>query len=207
MNAFAAILTALFISSSPQGPPRAPVVGSCEGCEAVFDGLPTQLTSAARIAPANEPGEALRIEGTVRDAKGTPVPGVIVYAYHTDAGGIYPRDAHAATPAGARHGRLRAWVKTDAKGHYRFDTIRPAGYPNTNIPQHVHMHVIEPGRATYSLDELLFTDDPRLTEEQRRRQSNGRGGSGIVTPRQDAAGGWLVTRDIVLGQAVPGYPR
>lgn len=184
-----------------------PVVGlPCEGCEAVFDGLPADVPAIARIAPSNEPGEALRIEGVVRNATGAAVPGVIVYAYHTDARGIYPRDEHATTPSGARHGRLRAWSKTDAQGRYRFDTIRPAGYPDSNVPQHVHMHVIEPGRATYYLEEMLFGDDPRLTEEQRRQQANGRGGSGLVTPRK-VAGTWLVTRDIVLGLAVPGYPR
>ncbi len=183
-----------------------PVVGlPCEGCEAVFDGLPANPPAIARIAPAGEPGEALRIEGTVRNAKGAAVPGVVVYAYQTDARGIYPRDDTAKTASGARHGRLRGWAKSDARGRYRFDTIRPAGYPDTNVPQHVHMHVIEPGRGTYYLEEMLFTDDPRLTAEQRRLQANGRGGSGLVTPRKDATGAWLVTRDIVLGQAVPGY--
>jgi len=113
-------------------PPREPIVGlPCEGCEAVFEGLPATLLSTARIAPADEPGERMRIEGTVFDENGKPLPGVIVYAYHTDAHGIYPRNETEPGPAGRRHGRLRGWAKTDEKGRYRFDTIRPAGYPDT----------------------------------------------------------------------------
>jgi protocatechuate 3,4-dioxygenase beta subunit len=68
------------------------------------------------------------------------------------------------------------------------------------------MHVIEPARCTYYIDEIVFTDDSRLTAEQRKSHP-GRGGSGIVTPKRDSTGTWLVTRDIVLGQAIPGYPR
>jgi protocatechuate 3,4-dioxygenase beta subunit len=182
---------------------RETVIGlPCEGCEAVFDGIPDALSSQTRIAPANEPGQPLRIEGTVLDAQGRPAPGVIVYAYHTDARGIYPANERAATVYGRRHGRLRGWVKTDAQGRYRFDTIRPASYPNSDIPQHVHMHVIEVGCCTYWIEDVLFDDDPFLTTE--RRESSGPGGNGVGALRRDGAG-WVVVRDIVLGQGVPRY--
>ena len=186
---------------------REPVVGlPCEGCDAVFEGLTADLTSAGRIAPEREPGVALRIEGTVFDRNGRPVPGVIVYAYHTDDRGIYPKDERLKGQSASRHGRLRGWVKTDGMGRYRFDTIRPAGYPNAGIPSHVHMHVIEVGRCTYFIDDLLFDDDPRLTPQNRRRLAGGRGGPGLAIPRKDGSGGWIVTRDIVLGENIPGYP-
>ena len=139
----------------------------------------------------------MRIEGTVRDGAGRPVPGIVVYAYHTDARGYYPQRG------ATRHGSLRGWVRSDAAGRYRFDTIRPASYPETSIPAHVHMHVIEPGRGTYYIDDILFDDDPLLTSGERSRQQ-GRGGRGIAVPRRDAAG-WVVVRDIVLGENIPGY--
>lgn len=184
----------------------APVVGlPCEGCEAVFDGLPESIPSQARIAPEQEPGEALRIEGTVRDGQFRAVPGIIVYAYHTDVHGVYLPDARLRGQAAYQHGRLRGWVQTDAQGRYRFDTIRPAGYPDTDLPQHIHLHVIEPGRCTYYIDDLVFTDDPRLTPAQRRQVETGRGGSGVVTPVRGETGGWQVKRDIVLGAGIPGY--
>ncbi len=187
---------------------REPLVGRpCEGCEAVFEGLPEAIPSKVRIGREDEPGEPMRIDGTVFDAKGRPVAGVIVYAYHTDHEGIYPTGDRSVGAAGYRHGRLRAWAKTDENGRYCLETIRPAGYPGTTLPSHVHMHVIEVGRCTYYIDDVLFDDDPRLTPETRRSMTTGRGGNGVATPKKDGSGVWIVTRDIRLGEKVPGYPE
>ncbi len=200
-----ALLLALLASTAAA---REPVVGGpCEGCEAVYVGLPAKLESRARIAPAGEPGTPLRIEGTVRTADDRPAAGVIVYAYHTNAQGIYPPDPATRGTAAARHGRLRAWVQTDAQGRYVFETIRPGGYPGRLDPEHVHLHVIEPGRCTYYIDDIVFRDDPRLTAAQIARVAHGRGGSGITQPRRAADGGLRVERNILLGAAIPGYPR
>ena len=173
---------------------REPVIGGpCEGCELVFDDLPAKLSSRARIAPPAEPGVPLGIEGVVSTARGAPAAGIVIYAYHTDSSGIYP-------PARNRHGRLRGWAVTDAQGRYRFDTIRPAAYPGRNIPEHVHMHVIEPGRGTYYIDELRFTDDALITAANRR--TGERGGNGLVTPEK-RGDSWYARRDIVLGLNLP----
>lgn len=191
-------------SGSMAAPGREPVLGGpCEGCELVFVEMPDSLASVARIAPTGEPGEPLRIEGTVRDRRGRPASGVIVYAYHTDSKGIYP--TRGGPGMASRHGLLRGWARTDARGRYAFLTIRPAGYPNSGLPQHVHMHVIEPGRGTYWIDDLVFTDDPRLTASQRRSHTHWRGGSGVVTPARGEGGAWLARRDIVLGQGIRGH--
>jgi len=75
---------------------RVPIVGEpCEGCEAIFEGMPEELSSEARIAPADEPGTPLRIVGRVVDRDGEPAHGTIVYAYHTNAEGVYPRNEQA----------------------------------------------------------------------------------------------------------------
>lgn len=205
-----AFLVTLALSSPTRAadaaPAREPIVGlPCEGCEAVFVGMPVAPPAQARIAPAEEAGEPLRIRGTVLTAGGKPAAGVIVYAYQTDANGLYPPDP-AAAQAGVRHGRLRGWARTDASGNYRFDTIRPGGYPGTSIPQHIHMHVLEPGRCTYYIDDILFADDPRLSAQERARSDRGRGGSGIAAPTKGPDGIWDVRRDIRLGEKIPGYP-
>ena len=175
-----------------------PVVGlPCEGCELVMDGMPEVLTLEGRIAPAGEPGEPLTVDGTVYDADGSPAPGIIVYAYQTDANGIYPRG-----PTG--HGRLRGWAKTDADGRYRFTTIRPGAYPGRDIPQHIHLHILEPGNVTYYIDDITFTDDPLLPDTERTRTTC-RGGCGVSEPWRDGDGTWRVRRDIVLGLEIPGY--
>lgn len=177
-----------------------PVLGGpCEGCEGVFEGRPRTLASTARIAPVGEPGQPLVIRGTVRDLAGRSAPGTVVYAYHTDAKGIYP-------PASTRHGRLRGWAVADAKGEYTFHTIRPGAYPGGGAPEHVHIHVIEPGKGTYWIDDLVFDDDPLLTPAARRQMLRGRGGDGLGKPSKGANGAWQVLRDIVLGRNVPGYP-
>ena len=68
-------------------------------------------------------------------------------------------------------------------------------------------HVIEVGRCTYYIDDILFEDDPRLTMEKRAALIQGRGGSGLVAPQLEGAGAWVVRRDIHLGKNIPGYPE
>ncbi|MDH3458006.1 MAG: hypothetical protein OER90_14300 [Gemmatimonadota bacterium] len=187
---------------------REPIVGlPCEGCEAVFEGLPATLETDARIGRRDEPGQSLRIVGTVFDPAGYPKSGVIVYAYHANSRGIYPSDDRYRGLAAYHHGLLRGWAMTDAEGRYGFATIRPAGYPDSDLPAHVHMHVIEVGRCTYYVDDVLFEDDPRLTKEKKAALILGRGGSGLVTAQMDKAGAWVVRRDIHLGKNIPGYPE
>ena len=198
----AAVVATLAISGNmlvaDQGKRKEPVVGGpCDGCDIVFEGMPPKLDWFSTIAAAGEPGKPMRITGVVRDQKNWPVPGIIVYAYQTDAKGIYPKGTTA-------HGRLRGWARSDELGNYGFDTIRPGGYPDSAIPQHIHLHVIEPGRATYFIDDIVFSDDPRLTPEARKRFP-GRGGDGIVTPTLESKV-LVVTRDIYLGKNIPGYP-
>jgi len=183
-----------------------PVGGRCDGCEFALMDRPKSPPSVARIAPVGEPGEPMRITGTVFKPDGTtPAAGIVVYAYHTDAKGAYPKllGSHNVE---IRHGKLRGWATTDAQGRYTFESIRPASYPGTSIPQHVHLHVIEPGIAeAYYLDDIHFTDDPLLDASTRERATN-RGGSGIVTPTRGTNDVWQVKRDIVLGRNIPNHP-
>jgi protocatechuate 3,4-dioxygenase beta subunit len=147
----------------------------------------------------------MTIDGVVRDRAGTPVAGVIVYAYHTDARGIYRPVEDAPGASARRHGQLRGWAVTDSVGRYQFVTIRPGHYPERNAPQHVHMHVIEPGCCTYYIGSIVFRDDPLLTGVAREKARADRGGSGLATPTRGADGVWHVRRDIRLGVGVPGY--
>jgi protocatechuate 3,4-dioxygenase beta subunit len=179
------------------------ILGRCEGCEAVFDGRPAALTSRARIAPEGSAGDSLVVEGSVKNSTGAPVAGVIIYVYQTDHKGLYPANP-ALRGASARHGLYRGFAVTDAMGRYAFDTIRPAGYPGTDLPQHIHMHIVEPGRCTYYIDDIVFDDDPRLNARQRANHLGGRGGSGLAIPvKRDGA--WRVTRDIELGKGIREY--
>lgn len=191
------VFTALLLTIV-EGPDREPVIGlPCEGCEYVYVGMPDELKANARIAPADEPGEALIIDGMAYTADGNPAPGVIVYGYQTDAGGLYPKGT-------TSHGALRGWVRTDGAGRYRFLTIRPGSYPGRDTPQHIHLHVIEPSKGTYYIDDISFTDDPKLTAADRNSQGC-RAGCGLSEPKRDKEGNWRVSRDIILGQNIPGH--
>lgn len=184
---------------------RVPVVGlPCEGCEAVFDGMPIRIEPHARIVPAAEPGVPMKLTGTVFGGDGLPRAGIVVYAYQTNRDGIYPESEAVRDPETRRQGRLRAWVRTDAAGRYSFDTIRPGSYPAQDVPEHIHMHVLEPGCVTYYVDDIMFKDDPKLTPTQIGRIARNRGGNGISTPVM-RGGTWHVQRDIHLGENIPGY--
>jgi protocatechuate 3,4-dioxygenase beta subunit len=199
------VLSAALFVLATAAAAREPIIGlPCEGCEAVFEGMPAKLSARARIAPQGEPGEPLSLAGRVLAADGSPRAGVVVYAYHTDAQGIYPPLADAPGRAAGRHGRLRGWSTSDAEGRYAFDTIRPGSYPGRDVPAHIHLHVLEPGCGTYYIDDVMFTDDPLLTPAQRRAHAAGRGGDGIATPTR-VEEGWHVVRDIRLGAGIPDH--
>lgn len=179
-----------------------PVIGgACEGCENVFVGMPAELSNEARIAPEGASGDPMQISGVVRDAVGNPVPGVIVYAYSTNSEGVYPEDSAHHTP----HGAYRGWVKSGEDGSFLFHSIRPGHYPERNVPEHVHMHVIEPGCGTYYIEDMVFLDDPLLTEQEKlAREKATRGGQGMIRALL-VMGTWYAIRDITLGASIPGY--
>lgn len=172
------------------------LLGECEDCHLLFDGMPALVTSTTNIAPPPEPGERLTITGIILKPDGkTPAPDIVLYFYHTDHQGNY-------SPANnqrvaIRHGHLRGWVKSDSNGRYTISTIRPGSYPNSRNPSHIHPIILEPDGTYYWVDEFLFEDDPFLTPAIRKEQT-GRGGKGIVTLTRDNEGSWLGTRNITL---------
>lgn len=121
---------------------------------------PQNLSSQADITSPEEPGERLVITGRVFAPDGeTPVPGIIVYAYHTDATGHYTKTGAMRPP------RLQGWAKTDAEGRFEFHTIRPAAYPGRSIPAHVHFILWGAGYPRQWVDELRFEGDLFLTPQ------------------------------------------
>ena len=149
--------------------------------------LLSSLTSNIRIAALSEPGERLVLSGTVYRADGrTPAANVVLLAYHTNAKGIYPRRSN-----GDERGSLQGRLRTDAKGRYRIDTIRPGGYPGNVAPAHIHLVVQPEGKREYYIDEVVFDDDPRANAVR------GRKGFAVVEVGKQN-GVWTGTHDIVL---------
>lgn len=196
------LLVTLATSACAQNADRA-VGGRCENCDLIFQDMPKTLGTDFRIAKESEAGTPLTISGRIfkHDGK-TPAEGVIIYVYHTDAEGLYSPAKGSA--AGNPHGHLRGWARTGRDGRYSFTTIRPASYPNSRAPQHIHAIIKEEGIAPYWIDEYVFKDDPFVDAAYEPAQQN-RGGSGLITLTKTDDRTWKGSRDIVLGLNVPGY--
>jgi len=115
------------------------------------------------IATDTIPGRKIKVIGTVKDTYGKPVADALVYLYHTDSRGWYAADApHVSMNEGdMRHARLFGYVKTDKNGMFELHTIKPSGYPKSDLPAHIHVHVEANGYQTV-ITEFLFDDDDRL---------------------------------------------
>jgi protocatechuate 3,4-dioxygenase beta subunit len=134
----------------------------------------TRASSATIVVPS-EPGRPLVVEGRVLGRDGKPVPGALVYVYHTSAKGWYSdRAAHYAVPEGdRRHARLFGYLLTGPDGRFELRTIRPAGYTDSDLPAHIHVEITPPaGEHAELITEILFENDPRLTPESRRRAAH-----------------------------------
>jgi protocatechuate 3,4-dioxygenase beta subunit len=118
------------------------------------------------IAPDDEPGRKIKVVAIVKNKDGQPVADALVYLYQTDSRGWYAADApHVLMNEGDfRHSRLFGYVKTDKNGMIELHTVKPSGYPQSDLPAHIHVHVMAKGFRAYGT-EFLFQDDERLKGE------------------------------------------
>lgn len=195
------VLSRLCVAQS-SGPP-------CDGqpgCDAIYAECPvplTQLNEVDTLPDFRADANRMLLTGVVYRPDGkTPAPDVVLYVYHTNQQGIYPKRPNL-PPVGRWHGYLRGWVRTNYRGEYRFYTCKPTPYPNGGIPAHIHIHAKEPGKPDYWLDDIEFNNDVLLTPAERRKREQ-RGGDGIVSPTNQ--NGLIVAcRNVILGQHIPGY--
>jgi protocatechuate 3,4-dioxygenase beta subunit len=171
----------------------------------MYIGMPSSINEADTSAGWREPGQQLLVKGTVyqRDGK-TPAADIVIYYWQTDHAGYY--SPWEGMPEKAKpHGHIRGWLKTDKNGKYTIYTVRPAPYPNENMPAHIHLLILEPGIGNpYYIDDFVFDDDPLVTDGVRRAMEN-RGGSGILRARME--GRLQVVEPVTtLGLNIPGYP-
>lgn len=128
-------------------------------------------TGLLTMVTPDEPGTPLTLKGTVVDGRGDALR-ARVYLYQTSAKGWYSdRAAHVSGGSGdQRHARLFGYVLSDEKGRFEVKTIRPAGYPESSLPAHIHVEIESlAGPRQTRVTEVLFADDPRLTPATRER--------------------------------------
>ena len=159
------------------------------GLRVVFHELENPATDGNRVYPAAESlldiysalgdadltrqhkgeplGERIIVSGKVLDENGRPAPNVLVEIWQANAAGRYNHvvDQHEAPidPNFTGAGRFL----TDAKGRYRFVTIRPGEYPwrnhyNAWRPAHIHFSLFGPAIVTRLITQMYFPGDPLL---------------------------------------------
>jgi protocatechuate 3,4-dioxygenase beta subunit len=182
-----------------------------ENPEAHLHKMPAKVPASDTSPGWNRQNKNILITGTVYKADDkSPVPGVLIYYYHTNTEGKYihnPVEKRSMPPNsnGQTHGFLRGWVKTDKDGRYYIYTSRPGAYPNDNVPAHIHFTIHDPFfNSPYYIDDIVFDDDIKLKSAIRQKMEN-RGGSGIVRLINDE-GQKTGERNIYLGLNIPGYP-
>ena len=148
------------------------------------------------VVTAQEPGDPLVVTGTIRDKQGAPLNGALIYFYQTSGKGWYSDKApHISGNSGdQKHARLFGYLNTNQNGQYEFRTVRPAGYPNSNLPAHIHIEIAIQGAEPHTfISEILFADDPRLTSDVRERSL--REGLVIFPVTRATSGEWRVQAD------------
>jgi protocatechuate 3,4-dioxygenase alpha subunit len=120
------------------------------------------LTADARlgeIAPADAPGDRIRLKVCVLDGAGEPVPDAIVELYQADAAGRYP-DTTVRPPAFTGFGRL----PTSEAGCCVFQTIKPGAVriDDTEQAPHIDVCLLARGLLRQIYTRIYFTGDPGL---------------------------------------------
>lgn len=125
-----------------------------------------------KLTPPGEPGMNITVKGTAVSREGKPMSDLLVYFYHTSAKGWYADTAAHILARGsdAGHARLFGYVRTDREGKFAFETIRPEGYPQSDLPAHIHIAFWTADGKTVSgmPGELLFEEDSRLTPARKK---------------------------------------
>lgn len=126
---------------------------------------PHRISSSARIGASSERGTPLVVHGRVfQDDGKSPAPGILIFAYQTDASGVYH------TPRASGY-RLKGWARTDAEGRFEFHTIRPGSYPGGTAPAHIHFTIEGPSLPRRWTADLNFANDPLVTQDERRKSA------------------------------------
>ena len=124
------------------------------------------------IVRSPTPGPVLFVNAMVQDQKGKPIEGAEVDVWHSSPEGFYEQQDLKQAPM-----NLRGKFMTDAQGHFRFRSVKPAGYPipidgpvgdlvratrrHHYRPAHLHFLICKPGFKTL-ISQIYVNDDDKL---------------------------------------------
>ncbi|MDY7577195.1 catechol 1,2-dioxygenase [Herbaspirillum sp. RTI4] len=129
----------------------------------------------ARLDQDVAPGEVLFMQGQVRDSAGKVLPNALVEVWHANHLGNYSFFDSSQSPF-----NLRASIRTDAQGRYRFRSLVPVGYSvppkgatdqlltqlgrHGTRPAHIHFFVSAPGFRKLTT-QINIDGDPFLWDD------------------------------------------
>jgi len=166
------LLSQGYASTLKRAPTRPPLVlpqgaGEISGPrfdDTVFFASHDDLTRQCEGEPL---GERIIVTGRVLDEDGDPLPNTLIELWQCNAAGRYhhAKDTHEAPldPNFKGGGRMIA----DARGRYRFTTIKPGAYPWRNHPNawrpaHIHFSVFGKSVLQRLITQMYFPGDPLL---------------------------------------------
>ncbi len=180
---------------------------TCDCC--LFDEANRTPGHQIKIAADTAKGQRVIIRGIVYQSDGkTPASDVQMYFYQTDNSGRYSKHGNEDRNSFAWwHGYTRGFLKTNDKGEYEINTIKPAPYPARIEPAHIHCIVksLKQKRCYYIAD-FVFTDDELLTSHYWEATSKFWTSIGIdndpdyggITLNKTSTDLWEGKRDIIL---------
>jgi protocatechuate 3,4-dioxygenase, beta subunit len=160
------------------------------------------LTRVTRSAGADAPraqGEWLELGGAVLDAQGKPLDGAEVEIWQCDVHGSYRHPNGAGEKVDAAFQGFGS-TRSDARGLYRFRTIRPVPYPGRTPHIHVRLRHASFGELT---SQLFVAGDPGNARDGLYRSLSREQRAAADMQLQRAAAGaptaWVVQRSLVVG--------
>src|SRR6266508_910787 len=138
--------------------PEVTAAGRQEPCQ------PTGAARASAATAASRRGQRLVVSGTVYAPDcTTPLAGAVVHLWQANGEGVYGPGPQG--PGEVRCCYLQGTLRTNARGRYQVQTVKPAHYQGAKPPPpgHIHLEVSHPA-AGVLLTELHFQGDPYLEE-------------------------------------------
>lgn len=134
-----------------------------------------RVENGGSIVRSETPGDALFVQGTVRDSAGRPIAGAEIDIWHASPVGLYENQ----DPEQAEM-NLRGKFTTDADGRFWFRTVKMIGYPiPTNgvvgrllqaqdrhpfRPAHLHALIVKPGFKVL-ISQVYDPTDPHIDSD------------------------------------------